>query len=101
MFEGNLLKNILLVIFIVKMMSYFLLKCLDNVFLMNEFKDVFFGIWINISYSFDVLYMNINLFCVFLVYIFWGIGFLFEIRDLVIFVLLLFLGFYIWGKGGY
>lgn len=44
MFEGNLLKNILLVIFIVKMMSYFLLKCLDNFFLMNEFKDVFFGI---------------------------------------------------------
>lgn len=82
-------------------MSYFLLKCLDNVFLMNEFKDVFFGIWINISYSFDVLYMNINLFCVFLVYIFWGIGFLFEIWDLVIFVLLLFLGFYIWGEGGY
>lgn len=101
MFEGNLLKNILLVIFIVKMMSYFLLKCLDNFFLMNEFKDVFFGIWINISYSFDVLYMNINLFCVFLVYIFWWIGFLFEIRDVVIFVLLLFLGFYIWGEGGY
>lgn len=68
---------------------------------MNEFKDVFFGIWINISYSFDVLYMNINLFCVFLVYIFWGIGFLFEIWDLVIFVLLLFLGFYIRGEGGY
>lgn len=54
-----------------------------------------------ISYSFDVLYMYINLFCVFLVYIFWGIGFLFEIRDLVIFVLLLFLGFYIRGEGGY
>lgn len=68
---------------------------------MNEFKDLFFGIWINISYSFDVLYMYINLFCVFLVYIFWGIGFLFEIRDVVIFVLLLFLGFYIWGEGGY
>lgn len=44
MFEGNLPKNISSVIFTVKMMSYFLLKCLDNVFLMNEPKDVSFGI---------------------------------------------------------
>lgn len=30
--------------FYCKMMSYFLLKCLDNFFLMNEPKDVSFGI---------------------------------------------------------
>lgn len=63
MFEGNLPKNISSVIFTVKMMSYFLLKCLDNFFLMNEPKDVSFGIWTNISYSHNVLYINCTLIC--------------------------------------
>lgn len=101
MFEGNLPKNISSVIFTVKMMSYFLLKCLDNVFLMNEPKDVSFGIWINISYSPDVLYMNINLFCAFSAYILWGTGPPPETRDLAIPASLLSLGLHIWGKGGH
>lgn len=87
--------------FYCKMMSYFLLKCLDNFFLMNEPKDVSFGIWTNISYSPDVLYMYINLFCAFSAYILWWTGPPPATRDVAIPASLLSLGLHIWGEGGH